>query len=179
MKKITYLLSFLFLYASLTGCSSDSSSDPVGTLFVNGNNFPIGTNGALGIPNTSFFHQATSSTDLNSRSFNIANGTFNGQNITVIVNYPPTASTINGTYIVNEPNQATATSYATASYTDIALPATSFGGASAFASGSVTIMDNGSNNFTVTFNNVVLKDNANPAITRTITGYAQATFMVL
>lgn len=178
MKKIISLALF-FLFACLLGCSSDSSTEQSnGTLFVNNNPFAVGTNTPPGdIHNSTLFTQGdpTDPFDQNVRTFTIVD-TVTMETITLSILYPASTSTINGTYIVNETNPGTNLSYGICTYDILGGTNGHFGGQPAFASGSVTVTDFGSNNFKLVFSNVLLKENTTPAITKTITGYCETNF---
>jgi uncharacterized protein YcfL len=178
MKKIYTLLSLLVFCICLTSCTSDSdtSTEQTGPLFVNNVTFSIGTNTPPGdIHNVTLFQPGnpTDPTGTSTRTFTIVDSV-TLETITLAVLYPSSQSNINGTYVINESNPGMATHYALCYY-DIQGGA-HFGGQPAFASGSVTITDNGANNFKIVFNTAVLKDNAAPASTKTITGYCETAF---
>lgn len=183
MRKI---LNLLFLFTSaflLTECSSDDSSttNNEGPLFVNGVTYQIGTNSSGNTFNSTMY---SSSNNYKTRTFTILRGSSttpeNSESINLIINYPITQSSINGTYdLTVDSNDAIATNSA---YTICSLETfnSSYGGENIFASGSVTIVDNGNNNFKLTFNNANLKNQDSPTTdSRLISGFCQTTFTLL
>lgn len=180
MKKILNLLIVLTISLLFVKCSNDDESrtnTPEGTLFVNGSTFQIGTNSAGNSYNTSIY---TESSVYRNRTFTILKGNSttpeNSESITFVLYSPKSQANINGTYDLTV-NSMDAMSNST-SYSFCSLENFNhiYGGDYIFASGTVTVVDNGNNNFKLTFNNVVLKNQDSPTDTKTITGYCQATF---
>lgn len=183
MKKI---LNLLFLFTSLfllTKCSSDDSSttNNEGPLFVNGVTYQIGTNSSGNTYNSTMY---SSSTNYKTRTFTILRGSSttpeNSESINLTISYPIAQSSINGTYnLTVDATDAIATNSA---YSICSLDTfnSTYGGENIFASGTVTVVDNGNNNFKLTFNSVTLKNQDSPTTdTRTIIGFCQTTFTQL
>jgi len=181
MKKILSTFALFLIYISLTGCSSDSTTEQSsGTLFVNNNPFAVGTNTPPSdIHNTTMFTQGdpTNPFSQSVRTFTLVDSV-TMETISLSILYPASTSSINGTYIVDETNPGTNLNYAICTYDILSGSGGHFGGQPSFASGSVSVTDYGSNNFKLVFNNVLLKENTTPTLTKTITGYCETSFYV-
>ncbi|RTY89820.1 hypothetical protein [Flavobacterium sp. GT3R68] len=176
MKKIYRFLSFLvlaFLFIQCTGEETTSGD----TMFVNDVAFPIGANGGIGsFYNSTMFHAGTSTGDYNIRTFTIvkANSTSEEDADTINLSiFYPVSQSIDGTYNLDFNSSALPSTYAVCVF---ANSAETFGDGENAATGTVTITDNGNNNFKIVFNNVVLTKEATGG-SKTITGYCAPTFM--
>jgi len=178
MNKIYKLATILFLALSLVNCSNDDDA-PSGTLFVNNENFIIGTNVAPSAlhNNTTFMPGGTDAEDYNTRGFFITNGDAtteaNAKVVSVIIRYPTGQASINGTYGIVDINEANPGAFVACSFSD---STGEFGGDPDTTTGTITVTDNGNNNFKLVFNNIVLKDIEGGTATKTITGYCQTGF---
>lgn len=180
MKKILNLLIVLTISLLFVKCSNDDESrtnTPEGTLFVNGSTFQIGTNSAGNSYNTSIY---TESSVYRNRTFTILKGNSttpeNSESITFVLYSPKSQANINGTYDLTVNSMDAMSNSTSYSFCSLENFNHTYGGDYIFASGTVTVVDNGNNNFKLTFNNVVLKNQDSPTDTKTITGYCQATF---
>lgn len=171
MKKIYRFLSILVLGFLFIQCSSETTSSD--TLFVNDVAFPVGGNGGVGAFYNFTMFQATD--EYNIRTFTIvkANSTsqVNGDTITLSIFYP-VGQSIDGTYNLNFESAALPSTYALCVF---ANSTETFGDGENEATGTVTITDNGTNNFKIVFNSAVLTNET--VASKTITGYCETTFM--
>jgi hypothetical protein len=181
MKKIFQAAGILILGLSLTQCTKEQIVEaivPAGHLYVNGTAFPIGSNIINSAYNNTNFHQGgPGAAQLNSRTFSILKGTTtsqaNAETINLNVSYPGNQASINGTYPLDIADVTTAATYGICGFTD---SNTTFGVQPQNSTGTVTITDNGNNNFKIVFTNVTLK-NSNAALgSKVITGYVETTF---
>lgn len=175
------ILSVLILGLVNTQCSSDNSdanaTDNTHTLWVNDIPFVIATNSINGLFNSTMFQAGELDGPPNVRTFIIANQMVSESDIKVItltVSFPNTQSSINGTYPITQTISNTGNS-AIFGYRD---SDGTFGGGEFNATGSVTITDNGNNNFKLVFNDVVAQS-VSSTNTKTLTGYCQPTFGVI
>lgn len=171
MKKIYRFLSILFLGFLFIQCSSEETTSG-DTLFVNDVAFPVGDNGGIGdFYNTTMFHAGVDSDDYNVREFTIVKGNSSSEEdadtIHLTILYP-IGQSIDGTYNLGFDSSYVMCFFSNSSET--------FGIGENAATGTVTITDNGNNNFKIVFNNVVL-ENETATASKSITGYCAPTFM--
>lgn len=167
----------LSMALTLTGCSGDDDNGG-STLTINGSDFAFGTNVAPNnLYNTTTF--APGEEDFpNIRSFFIVGGEATSEEdvqvITLIVSYPSTQASIDGTYPIDVDITPDTQSYAILGYME---GSAEFGSTPEDSQGTISVQDLGNNKFKITFNNVILKDGT--SATRTIEGYAQQTFALV
>ncbi len=180
MRKFFSLLIVFITGLLLVKCSNDDESrtnNPEGPLFVNGVTYQIGTNSNGNSYNTSIYSE---SSNYKTRTFTILRGSSttqeNSESITLVINYPKSQSSINGTYDLTVDSMDAMPVNASYSFCSLETFSNTYGGDHIFATGTVNVVDNGNNSFKLTFNSVVLKNQDSPTDTKTITGYCQSTF---
>jgi hypothetical protein len=183
MKKHFLSAALLSLVLLLFGCSNNSSNDgsdaPLGTLSVNGVNYPIGTNIPGAVHNYTMFTQSgTTADDETNMTFSILDaGSISAettQNILVSVSYPGNQSSINGTYPVNvAPTGADPISGAVVGFSNSAA---NYGDGPELTGGTVTVTAIGGDVYKIQFNNVLLHSST-ATDSRTISGYCQTSFV--
>lgn len=182
MKKIFSLLLVTSISLLFVKCSNDDSSpnNPEGPLFVNGTTYQIGTNATGNDYNSTIYSQ---SSNYKTRTFTILRGSSttqeNSESINLIINYPTSQTSINGTYDLSVDSMDAIAVNASHSNCALETFSNTYGGDYIFSSGTVNVVDNGNNNLKLTFNNVVLKNKDSPTDTKIITGYCQTTFSTL
>lgn len=176
MKKIYQFLSILVLGFLFIQCTSEETTSG-DMLFVNDIAFPIGANGGLGdFHNITMFHAGVDSDDYNLRTFTIVKGNSTSEEDADTINlsiFYPVSQSIDGTYNLDFDSAALPSTYALCVF---ANSTETFGDGENAATGTVTITDNGNNNFKIVFNNAVLTSET-IAGSKTITGYCAPTFM--
>lgn len=177
------ILSVLILGVVNTQCSSDNNDssatqNDTHTLWVNDTPFAIATNQVGGLFNTTQFMAGTAiNGGTNVRTFTMVNQAVSISDVKTImltVSFPNVGASINGTY----PIMQTLSNTENAALIAYQESDNTFGGGEFNATGSVTITDNGNNNFKLVFNNVVVQG-ATSTNTKTLTGYCQPTFAVI
>ncbi|UUC43929.1 hypothetical protein [Flavobacterium cerinum] len=182
MKRVLIILSVITLGLTNIQCSNDNDDviarqDDTHTLWVNDMPFVIAANQPGASFNTTQFMTAPTNNTAKVRTFIMVNqmeSVSDMKTITLAVSYPATQATINGTYPIMQTLSFDENS-ALISYMD---SDGGFGGEEFNATGSVTITDNGNNNYKLVFNNVITQGVTSSG-TKTITGYCQPTFAVI
>lgn len=177
MRKI-YAMMALFVGFAFAQCSSDddsgaSETTPTGTLFVNGEVFPIGENA----PGNSFNSMIRSSSGgVNTMAFTILkNANLTSPETIVFSIQDEGTAPANHIYPFVDDSGVLPDVFAVGHYT---MPGGVMFG-SPNISGSVKVTAVGNDVYRLEFDNVVMEDEDNPASTKTITGYCEMKFMVV
>ena len=177
MKKTYLFIALVFASFLFIECSSDDDNKHVeeqinGTLFVNGENFALGTNASGNILNSMTSGGAG---DLYTTTFTIAKSTTNPleTDVITIAIVKNTNTDINGTYnFIQEDGDTTLLNYAVGNYFSIGNNRTYGDGQ---ASGTVKVTKIGIGNYKLEFDNAkFLHEQSND--TKTLTGYCELEF---
>jgi hypothetical protein len=184
MKKITSFLFVVLLSNLFVNCSNSSSTAPtptppttLTTILENGVVFPVGINAGQNTYTSTLFLPALGATGLNQRGFIMTKSTLPTSIIDVRIFYPPTQTSINGTYTLGTFNGGNNNGIPKIVATNVDYFANgTFNSDSPASSGSVKITDNGNNNYKLEFINLKLVGQSGATGTKTFTGYIETNF---
>ncbi|MDI1255706.1 MAG: hypothetical protein PSV16_06360 [Flavobacterium sp.] len=175
MKKLFLgMAALVLLFSSCSGSDDGGSASVTSHIMINGTLFTPDANTGMLQNIVTSFQAGSNSGAANTRVFALNNqGTSlsDSKSIEVIVTYPFSQASIDGTYLLDGGLSGNVNNYAGGSIFDS-------GAFLSFASGTVTVTDLGNNKFKLEFNNAVAENFLDETVTSTVTGYFQGTFVV-